>query len=1124
MAKKVFRIHSQGALTNDWFSSTPINAALITSINTDGGDGKKLPTSIPSPFARIDLVRTAFGVVGNSGQLDGIEKNGKAVGSDNHKLISDALDIGQILFNYDKYKQDLELVAWDKVTSLKWLLKNGNEQHKHLGNTLDLFLKQDSQQYNFNDFDKIYILKYKYKIIGGTSPRTLFFAAPNAKEIDIKFGNDTMLDEGLHPLYKRDKEYVKYLYALSKTTDFNSKFPEFNSYLIKSFEEIYRTNQAFYNELMNINSNHYLNSLASVVFNGNAGQPIEVVRGLLLKQYVLDPIKIEENSDLTIVTNKINEGFKPLVLPVEPLNLRYKYTLDLWNPATIVPVEDIRPLSKRTLPEQGDTYPFLTMNDFLTSTIIKLPYEIDKEKFFTVGENKYLLPLTKRFFDYFSVDDILNKNMIELDARAGDSVEIKLNIPIRRGTIQYSKIYYPKISNDPKKGSIVEKSFAFSIYPFVSSEEVDITYALGLADVMTEKGNTLNLEVFNSKEKNVSIPINQKQRSEKPITTTQTIVQNRFDIVLLKYGDCENYLIPTWQDYNGNGGDDYAFSIDFGTTNSHIEYKIEGQGSEKAFEISEKDMQIAFLMPNDTPRRSAAITTILDFETHLKQEVISKYFGENELRNSPFRTCLVQNKDVNYSKPTFVFADANAAFDYEKVVIRKYLKAFTDLKWAKDDNDNTSRLTHYIEELLLLCKSKVLRNNGNMSNTKVTWFYPVSMSSAHLGMLRSIWQKNFKKVFGNNISEKNLSDYPESVAPFYYYKAKEGLKAMAKPSVSIDIGGGTTDIMIYADGKPKLISSFKFAGNSIFGDGFNENIKGNGFVNKYYPEFKEILSQNNLAAELEILEKLFNENQTSQDIINFFFSLNDNKNIKDKKLNNLDFSEKLARDSDFKIIFLLFFSSIIFHIAELMKAKNLEIPRNIVFSGTGSKTLQILDQDTKKYASLKRLFEAIFNNVYNENDASIIVNGSNNPKEVTCKGGFYMDSKIDDLNYTELIEVNIGSNEAVVQKLNIVSPNTVKYKDLTKNYLQGIIKNVECFYSLFNKLMIDLNFKDSFDVSNKSVKVFNEIKSLDLIDYEMQGVENLKSDTTDEDPLGETLFFFPLIGKLNELANEINNQ
>ena len=1123
MGKKVFRIHNQGALINDWFSSTPINAALIDSINTDGGNGKKLPTSIPSPFARIDLVRTAFGAVGNTGQLDGIEKNGKAVGSDNHKLISDALDIGQILFNYDKFKQDLELVAWDKVTSLSTLL-NGNEQQKHLGNTLDLFLKQDSQQYNFNDFDKIYILKYKYKIIGGTSPRTLFFAAPNVKEIGIKFGNDTMLDEGLHPLYKRDKEYVKYLFALSRTTNFNTKFPELNSYLIKSFEEIYRTDQAFYNELMNIKSGHYLDSLASVVFNGNTGQPIEVIRNLSLKQYVLDPIKIEENSDLTIVTNKNNEGFKPLVLPIEPLNLRYKYTLDLWNPSTIVPVEDKRPLVKRTLPEQGDRYPYLTMNDFLSSTIIKLPYEIDKDKFFTVGENKYLLPLTKRFFDYFSVDDILNNNMIELNSRAGDSVEIKLNIPIKRGVIQYSKIYYPTISSEPKKGGIIEKSFAFSIYPFVFSEEVDIMYALGLADVMPEIGNTLNLEVFNSKEKNDSIPVHQKQRSEAPYITTQTIVQDSFDIITIKYGDSVNYMIPTWPNYNGSGGDDYEFSIDFGTTNTHIEYKIEGQGSEKAFDISEKDMQIAFLMPNDTPRRSEAIRTVLDGESHLKQEVISKYFGENELRNAPFRTCLVQNKDVNYNKPTFVFADVNAAFDYEKVAIRKYLKAFTDLKWANDKTDNNSRLTHYIEELLLLCKSKVLSNNGNMGNTKVTWFYPVSMSTAHLGRLRRIWQKNFKKVFGNTVKEENLIDYPESIPPFYFYTHRRGLKKMAKPSVTIDIGGGTSDIMVYAEGKPKLISSFRFAGNSIFGDGFGGNISDNGFVNKYYPEFKEILKENDLKAELEILEKLFNDNQISQDLINFFFTLNDNKNIKDKQLNNLNFSEKLAGDSDLKIIFLLFYSSIIYHIAELMKLKGFDTPRNIVFSGTGSKTLQILDQD-KKNTSLKMLFEAIFNNVFEKNDANIIVKGEEYSKEVTCKGGFYVAKKdLEDVNISEIIEVNIGSSEPIVQKIYNVSDNTIKYKDLSKDYLQGVVNNVEGFYKLFNKLMIELNFKDSFDVSNKSVEIFNNIKSLDLVDYEMQGVENLKSDATDEDPLSETLFFFPLIGKLNELANEISNE
>jgi hypothetical protein len=1124
MAKKVFRIHSQGALTNDWFSSTPINSALISSINTNGGDGKKLPTSIPSPFARIDLVRTAFNVVGNSGQLDGVEKNGKATGSDNHKLISDALDIGQILFNYEKYKQDLTLVAWDKKTSLNKLL-NGNEAQKHLGKTLDLFLKQDSSQYNFDKLDKIYILKYKYKIIGGTSPRTLFFAAPGVKEIDIKFGNDIMLDDGLHPLYKRDKEYVKYLYSISKTANFNSYFPEFNSYLISSLAKLSQIDASFYNELMTLNPGQYLDSLQNVVFNGNAGQPLEAISGFSLKQHVLDPVKIQDNSDLVITTNKAIKGLKPLVLPVEPLNLRYIYTFDVWNPATLVPVEDKRKLEDRTLPEQAYKYPYLTMNDFLTDSIIKLPYDIDKDKFFTVGENKYLLPLTKKFFDYFNVEDIKDGNFIQFNARAGNCLEVVLNIPIKRGTIQYTKIYYPNHNTDPKKGTIIEKSFAFSIFPFVYSDQTDISYSLGLADVSPQNGNKLDVEVVNTKVSNQNINKVQKQRSESPFITSQTIIQDSFDTVAIKYNDSVNYLIPNWPKYKGVGGDNYEFAIDFGTTNSHIEYKIEGQGSEKAFDFSESDAQIAFLMPNNISKRSEAIRIILDGESHLKQEVISKNFGKDELRNAPFRTCLLHNINIDYTKPTFVFTDANAGFDYEKVTIRKYLKAFTDLKWSKGEDDNNRRLEVYIEELLMLCKNKVLINDGNLLNTKVTWFYPVSMSPYHLNLLNTIWKDNFKSVFGTEIESNNLNYFPESIAPFYFYKEKYGIRTMEKPSVAIDVGGGTTDIMIYADGEPKLISSFKFAGNAIFGDGYNGNVNNNGFVKKYYSEYIDILNGNSLSVELGHLINLYSKNESSTEIINFFFSLHKNKNIKDKQLNNLvDFSKKLAKDSDFKIIFLLFYSSIIFHIAELMKEKGFKSPRNIVFSGTGSKTLQILDSDTDKCPFLTKLFKAIFNSVFDETNDEITIINKPNPKEATCKGAFYL-GKLKDLDHTKIKEVNIGNIEEVtVQNTTNTTDNTIKYKDLTRQYIGGVIKNVEGFYELFNKLMIEQNFKETFGVSNESAKLFNEIKSRDLLDYELQGIENLKSDTTDDDPLGETLFFFPLIGKLNELAGEIENQ
>jgi hypothetical protein len=117
MAKKVFRIQNgANSVSSNWFNSNGMNA---NSIVANVGNGKNLPTSIPSPFARLDLVKAAFEIVAKSPSLDGILKNGKITISDNHKLVSDALDIGQIFFNFDTHKDILSISVWDKKTRFK---------------------------------------------------------------------------------------------------------------------------------------------------------------------------------------------------------------------------------------------------------------------------------------------------------------------------------------------------------------------------------------------------------------------------------------------------------------------------------------------------------------------------------------------------------------------------------------------------------------------------------------------------------------------------------------------------------------------------------------------------------------------------------------------------------------------------------------------------------------------------------------------------------------------------------------------------------------------------------------------------------------------------------------------
>ena len=61
---KVFRLYREGTTTYQGWNESPafpyISAARDTIEDPDGASAKNEITSIPSPFARIDLVKTAF--------------------------------------------------------------------------------------------------------------------------------------------------------------------------------------------------------------------------------------------------------------------------------------------------------------------------------------------------------------------------------------------------------------------------------------------------------------------------------------------------------------------------------------------------------------------------------------------------------------------------------------------------------------------------------------------------------------------------------------------------------------------------------------------------------------------------------------------------------------------------------------------------------------------------------------------------------------------------------------------------------------------------------------------------------------------------------------------------------
>ena len=248
---KVFRINKPNATQStfvDWHTSgsTLYNQGYVNAI-ADTTVKQHEITSIPSPFARIELVKEAFNKVAPS-NLNGLtpDKVLESLSGTSiyHKMVSDTLDVAQIFFSYPSMKDKVEIVVWDRNSDLQALANSSIISHQIVAKTLDMFLQQDglgNDPYNFSKLQNIYILKYKGQgqkqmhIIGATSPATLFFSTANNENSisnQLCFGTDYAFDSKYASLDKRDPEFIKYLFAFRYSDiNFNSNYPEVANYL-----------------------------------------------------------------------------------------------------------------------------------------------------------------------------------------------------------------------------------------------------------------------------------------------------------------------------------------------------------------------------------------------------------------------------------------------------------------------------------------------------------------------------------------------------------------------------------------------------------------------------------------------------------------------------------------------------------------------------------------------------------------------------------------------------------------------------------------------------------------------------------------------------------------------------
>ena len=306
---------------------------------------------------------------------------------------------------------------------------------------------------------------------------------------------------------------------------------------------------------------------------------------------------------------------------------------------------------------------------------------------------------------------------------------------------------------------------------------------------------------------------------------TYSITGRNFDFIRVTNNNgVSNLIVPVFLTHQNL--DEYEFSIDLGTSNTHIEYKKEETASSGPLSYKDSEaLYSTFFVTSYREIQGSLVPMVLIRENDLiAADFIPFCVGSDSDFLFPTRTVLSYAKTTDWTERLRTFGLLNFNLTYNKRVALPYnAKPMVNIKWSNKTKAQTA-MQAYINNLMLLIRNKVVANNGRIAKTKITWFYPNSMSPRRLSQLREAWNSAYSRMFDTNGITRNIS---ESVAPIQYYFRRY---ATATNLINVDIGGGTTDIAFSSNGKVNYITSFKFAANSLFEDSFSDLNPNNGIV------------------------------------------------------------------------------------------------------------------------------------------------------------------------------------------------------------------------------------------------------------------------------------------------------
>lgn len=1017
----------------------------LTDVMEQTSDNASALNSLPTPLARFFVAREAFRRVSEArnSNIANSKKQTKA-GFAYEQLVSDCLDLYELLFNLKYHrniwqgKEEIEIREWDSKVELNNLSRSMPKLYNALRNyyTTDLnesvlyfiIYKNEAQEFLLgcsSPFTGWVTPPDLDKLIVGNN-REIKFSAEHYNSVRIKRKSDGYYFDGKKLFEDRDEDFQNFMYNyLFGSANIDIRLTQISSY-VKSFQYGSKVKYSF---VLNIAEN-------------------------------------VSNNNNPVIINGLNMG-------------------------------------------QNDEVDF---NSFFTKHLIRLPYRINTDRFEGVQYDRdtkdrnydYLIPLNEHGLS------LLNKGAKCICQIRNHDVIIKLSYNGK----EYIK-YYEDSPTDPTKGTIkyLDQDLQYinlGIFPNILSpfeKENNYFKILLVEQDDNQEYTTLNIDKcslsFLKKEENENYSIieeisrtgsaykgvypaeiRSRQSTNSPSgTKLYELYNTSFDAIKLTVDGADGFIVVKWR-IAQQTNESYTYAIDLGTSNTFISRTKNGQ-EEVPVQLDMNECMTSYLHEyRKNGQYSEAYHVEEAMPEGVRNTVVTEFAPpliDGHIYDFPIRTALCRVKGT--TAEASLFDNTNIAFFYEKALQSNLQEILTDIKWE----ENESRLSVFVKELMLIIKADILQHDGVLSQTRLVRFRPLSFDGTIKRMYDKIWGVIPESVFG--VKPSSIDCYTESEAPYYFFRKGNIVKNTDSVTI-IDIGGGSTDFVYFKENIPLIASSVHFGCDELWGEGHIafKNARENGIYKKYS---QTIMFKDKKVAAINSA-MIVDSKVSAKNIINFWLTNQDLCNINNKLR------------SDYTPLFVYHFTALIYYVASMYKFKGLDSPRSIVFSGNGSHYIDnYISDDTEIIESIIKL---IFDRVYGEDCQQIYVTLPNERKESTCYGGLYKDA--DAKNVPEFVyhgnDKEYKTAKQLIDDKSLMPELLKKYEEMNDIYLniltllktRGVIDKASNFTSFTNTI------NDNFD------NYFTN-------HFRTEVVEKYRAE---DDICNDSVFFIPIIEKLFELT------